>query len=483
MFDIINRLKAALMFRKAEEKPQMPKKFYQDLAQLLKTDANALKLFEDSYNKMVLNTVSENFFEVNAKQAVAQRETKLTETEQNQIVERIVNELLAQTAWYSTDGKTVASGKEVEPLTAKPVEREELLCIPEEMRPQLTGRYMTVDIDAPSYALILNYYMQYARNPNSKQGRDAYNRFRQGLDVLDLDQVTYKIISNNSNSIGHWLPALDLGIANQNFFKIPATTVIQVPITLLQLTHLDWDRLTPMTMAIVDRYCQKAFHLDENKEYFVKTGTFSSKYDFRNAHVKGAKEVRELGEYLLFIHYQALQMAAPTAQPCIYGVSTTNEWVVRDFIQDKENNPCIYKGMPLHTEYRVFVDFDTMKVIGCNPYWDPEVMKKRFSEENDADSPHQKHDYVIYMMHEEKLMQRYHQNVSHVVENIEKMLPDILLDGQWSIDIMQNGDDFYIIDMARATESALLKCVPKNLLKPNKEDWLAKLPSLFEAEV
>lgn len=482
MFDIINRLKATLMFRKAEEKPQMPKKFYQDLAQLLKTDANALKLFEDSYNKMVLNTVSENFFEVNAKQAVAQRETKLTETEQNQIVERIVNELLAQTAWYSTDGKTVASGKEVEPLTAKPVEREELLCIPEEMRPQLTGRYMTVDIDAPSYALILNYYMQYARNPNSKQGRDAYNRFRQGLDVLDLDQVTYKIISNNSNSIGHWLPALDLGIANQSFFKIPATTVIQVPITLLQLTHLDWDRLTPMTMAIVDRYCQKAFHLDENKEYFIKTGTFSSKYDFRNAHVKGAKEVRELGEYLLFIHYQALQMAAPTARPCIYGVSTTNEWVVRDFIQDKEDNPCIYKGMPLHTEYRVFVDFDMMKVIGCNPYWDPEVMKKRFSEESDADSPHQKHDYVIYMMHEEKLMQRYHQNVGRVIENIEKMLPDILLDGQWSIDVMQNGDDFYIIDMARAAESALLKCVPQNLLKPNKEDWLAKLPGLFEAE-
>ena len=109
-------------------------------------------------------------------------------------------------------------------------------------------------------------------------------------------------------------------------------------------------------------------------------------------------------------------------------------------------------------------------------------MKKRFSEENDADSPHQKHDYVIYMMHEEKLIQRYHQNVDHVVENIEKMLPDILLDGQWSIDVMQNGDDFYIIDMARAAESALLKCVPKNLLKPNKEDWLAKLPSLFEPE-
>lgn len=47
---------------------------------------------------------------------------------------------------------------------------------------------------------------------------------------------------------------------------------------------------------------------------------------------------------------------------------------------------------------------------------------------------------------------------------------------------IEYGDDFYIIDMARAAESALLKCVPKNLLKPNKEDWLAKLPSLFESE-
>ncbi|MBR0283080.1 MAG: RICIN domain-containing protein, partial [Oscillibacter sp.] len=31
--------------------------------------------------------------------------------------------------------------------------------------------------------------------------------------------------------------------------------------------------------------------------------------------------------------------------------------------EDKENNPCIYKGMPLHTEYRVFVDFDTDEVL------------------------------------------------------------------------------------------------------------------------
>lgn len=53
-------------------------------------------------------------------------------------------------------------------------------------------------------------------------------------------------------------------------------------------------------------------------------------------------------------------------QPSIYGAATTNEWVVREFIKDKENNPCIYKGLPLHTEYRVFIDADTKEVLGIN---------------------------------------------------------------------------------------------------------------------
>ena len=37
--------------------------------------------------------------------------------------------------------------------------------------------------------------------------------------------------------------------------------------------------------------------------------------------------------------------------------------------------------------------------------------------------------------------------------------------GQWSIDIMQNGSDYWLIDMARASESALSECVPKEKLK------------------
>ena len=36
---------------------------------------------------------------------------------------------------------------------------------------------------------------------------------------------------------------------------------------------------------------------------------------------------------------------------------------------------------------------------------------------------------------------------------------------------MQNGNDFYLIDMAPAAESALNHCVPKGKLKKLEEDY------------
>lgn len=79
-------------------------------------------------------------------------------------------------------------------------------------------------------------------------------------------------------------------------------------------------------------------------------------------------------------------------------------------------------------------------------------------------------------MYEDTLMARYKENADKVKKHIEEMLPYFLLEGQWSIDVMQNGDDFYIIDMALATNSALVECVPKNLLKPAKENWIPGKP-------
>ena len=450
-----------------------------DLADVLKADKTALEQFEQAYKKNVLSQDPDEFFDTNSRQASEQLRMSYSgeageQTEE--LKQRIVNELLAQTSAYVFDGhagKTLA--KKALPADVPEVTKEEIAVLPQSERPQLTGSLMPVDIHEPSYPHLLYFYQRAQTAKSEKERRDAYNRFRQGLDILDLDEVTYQVLGTNKNSMGYWLPALVEACKGQNTFKIPATTVVKVPLPLLQLTRKEYRELTKLTLDIVDEWAYQAFHLNENKDYFIKTGTYSSKFDFRNARVKGPKEVRELGEYLLYIHFQALQMAGPLSHPCIYGVSTTNEWVVREYIEDKENNPTIYKGLPLHTEFRVFVDCDNDTIIGKMPYWEPETMKKRFGHSPDANSPHQMHDYVVYKAHEDVLMKRYEENLERVLRGIEEILPSLDLQGQWSIDVMLNGEGLWIIDMALAEQSAFYDCVPYKLRNPSVENWIPSI--------
>lgn len=387
-----------------------------DIVSMLHTSPKALEAFEKAYSTQVLNRTSDNFFKVNSRQA-----QKLSKSSQFSIIDkenealpgksdmtlailidRIVSELVAETSVLHYDGNTLKTElSSINPVAIEnPVTLNDVLSVIPALQPQLTGTLMKADIPGESYKILLWHYKRYLdlldkEKINSSYGtqkakRDAYNQFRQGLDILDLDPITYAIIGTNPNSMGYWFPTLVDACSDQDFFKIPRTRVAKVPLPMLQLTRQDYVMLTPTTLKIVNDWAYQAFQLDKSKEYFIKTGTYSSKFDFRNAYVHSAKEVKGLGEYLLYIHHQALQMASPLCHPCIYGVSTTNEWVVREFVPDKENNPCIYKGLPLHTEYRVFLDCDTDKIIGISPYWEPETMKKRFGNSPDSDEPDNK---------------------------------------------------------------------------------------------
>lgn len=443
--------------------PDLFKKKYskEEIAKLLNTSPNLLKEFESFYQNISEEErrQDDNFFALNSRDF---RNTINPEQEDyivdDALIDRIVNELLIQ------------PNKLLEDESMNLVTKEELNNIPLEHRPQLTGTMYKKDIKNDSYSALISMYMQWKKTGNPY----CYHSFRQGLDVLDLDPITYNIIDQNPNSMGYWFPALKQAVENQDFFKVPETKIIKVPLPILQLTRLDYFSLNQATFDIVNKWCYKAFELDENKTYFIKTGTYSSKFDFRNAKVTSPQEVREIGQYLLFIHHQALCMAhydlSGRKQPVIYGVSTTVEWVVREYIEDIENNPCIYHGMPLHTEYRLFVDFDKQKVLGNVMYWDADAMKRRFSEMEDSDKADMKHDYIIYTMHENKLIDRFNQNKDKVTKYMENMLPYFNLRGQWSVDVMQNGEDFWIIDMALADESALKEKV-KGIEKANV-NWL-----------
>ena len=42
------------------------------------------------------------------------------------------------------------------------------------------------------------------------------------------------------------------------------------------------------------------------------------------------------------------------------------------------------------------------------------------------------------------------------------------LSGQWSVDVMKDGDNYYIIDLALMNQSALIDLLPKYPYIPNK---------------
>lgn len=452
----------------------------ESIANLLSTNPDALEAFEKAYAYYALENeeISDNLFEVNSRQAATFNKNKETSEDKDleDIKTRIVNELLNECAVWNFDGEKSSTKNGLGSKIDNPVTNEEIKKLPEHLRPQLTGTLMKIDIPEPSYITILENYQKYLKEKNPKQKEMFYTMFRVGLDTLDLDEITRRIIAMNKISMGYWLPRIIEPTLQSGEIKIPKTSILKVPTTMLQLTRCEYQELTRTTLDIVDEVCRQAFDLDENQDYFIKTGTYSSKFDFRNAHVSEPKEVKEIGEYLLFIHYQALCMAHFLSQPPIYGVSTTDEWVVREYIKDVENNPCIYKGMPLHTEYRVFVDFDTKKVIGIHPYWDPLVMKQRFGHQQDANSPHNIHDYTIYTMCEATLMKRYEDNKDKVIKYVEDIISKSNdMNGQWSIDIMQNGKDLWLIDMAIAENSAYYDCIPKQLRKKQEEIWLPTL--------
>ena len=463
-----------------------------ELAKLLKTSPETLEKFDAAYKNYVITNdeTTNNLFEISAKNA-AENERAKWETFDirtlDPLVNRIVDELIAQTPVYHYERGGQASNLLPVPNGKALVTCEEVNSLPEKMRPQLTGHLMHIDIGGqPSYIELLDLYIRSRKESNPERARGFYHRFRQGLDILDLDGVVYEMLGMNPNSIGNWLPKIAPAVDKFGFFKIPTTTVIKVPMTLLQLTRCEYTDINATTHKIICEYAQKVFNLDLEKDYFIKTGTFSSKFDFRNAKVTGVEEVKTLGDYLVFIQYQANRMASfdlsGRNQPVIYGVSTTNEWCVREFIEDKDDAPEIYNGLKLHTEYRVFADFDTKTVLGVHNYWDPNKIKPHFDKEALNGNVKAVHDRVTYEVAEEKLCARYEANKDMISARVQEFMGSVKgLSGQWSIDIMQNGDEFWLIDMALAENSAYYsEAVPKELRNPSEENWIPMLDGKLE---
>lgn len=448
-------------------------------AAMLRTTPGLLREFERSYHANVLDRKNAPTGPLgpDAKTVVESRSGHGLSDEALALDARIVRELLSGTGVIRFDGERLTTIPALAPVPEKYVTESDVNALQTGERPQLAGELIHRQIDAVNYPLLLDMWRR-ATDPkrSARQRREAYGMFRTGLDLLDLDPVMYRMLDLNPAGMGHWLPALAKANEGKTFFRIPKTTIAKVPMTLLQLSRVDYESLTAATLDVVDRWAQAAFSLNPDGEYFIKTGTFSSKYDYRNAHVTGPHEVAQIGEYLLYIQSQAVGMAGPLNEPAMYGVSTTNEFVVREYVPDRLGLPTIYMGLPLRCEYRCFIDCDTDELLGIHPYWDPEVMNKRFRDAPDASNPHMRHDAVTYAMREPSLMREYGESKDLVAAHVRELLPGLGLAGQWSLDIMRDGDDCWLIDMAPAERSTYYEqAVPKGKRRPMMENWMPEL--------
>lgn len=208
------------VFGKKAKKVMMTK---EEIAEFIKTNPEALRSFEESYTKHVKNKVSNNFFAVNAKQAVSEKcflsDFAAENVHLDALVQRIVAELLDSAAVYVWDGADdhVQTFDSL-PENYVPVSNEDLKSVPEGYRPELTGYLYKRDIGEAASGMLLSVYKDFLLCKDPKKKMQLYGMFRQGLDIQDLDPITYKIIDRNRNSMGYWLPPLVQAVKQQDFF-------------------------------------------------------------------------------------------------------------------------------------------------------------------------------------------------------------------------------------------------------------------------
>ena len=243
------------------------------VAELLGTTPEALAAFEASYQANILDARVDtgSLFDTSAKQAAAMLPQEDVSEAARKLNDRIIVELLEQTPVMTYDGDSLTVGKAPLPASeetalAAPVTLAEIKQVPESIRPQLSGSLMKKDIGEGSSSVLLFTYKNWLEAKDPKKKQMFYHMFRQGLDILDLDPITYEMLSMNPNSMGHWLPSLIDGIQKQNFFKVPKTKVIKVPLTLLQLSRMEYSDLTSGTKDILEGYSSRRFNFSKPRK-------------------------------------------------------------------------------------------------------------------------------------------------------------------------------------------------------------------------
>lgn len=241
--------------------------------------------------------------------------------------------------------------------------------------------------------------------------------------------------SNELNNFSYWYPkVVNCGI------PMPKSLIFKVPKELEAKFFLENDD----DYECIDKWIKKEIIpvLTKSQMYllFVKNATFSGKFNAQNCMTSPST----LTDAITSINYDAL---------CL-GAGGTSEIIVRERIMhNKKKTPCIYNGLPLRSEFRVFYDFTKKKVIFTENYWRYDYVFPRLYDITDQ---------IIFEHEKARLEQEFEKRKKEVEALVANAMKDnIFFEGPWSIDIMLENDTYYLIDMAIAESSAYFENRPK----------------------
>lgn len=271
--------------------------------------------------------------------------------------------------------------------------------------------------------------------------KDYFDKIKLSMANIDWDELakeSYMQDRHYPENWSNWYPHI------LNFGKFKTVAIISNQILTLDETkvfeeehidEVDFNKIAEILKPTLDK-------MEPHKVYSLKNGCFSDKFNFELSLV--TKDT--LAEKLWKLNYDSH----------LYDTGGFTEIVVRDLIPNtiSEDNLCIYNGMPLKEEIRVFYDMNTKNIKYLVDYWDYEYCVENIRNKTDK---------VIFDYFHNKIGNRpdnhydeLYKIISRIEQDINTLEFDSELDGIWSIDFLYNkyDDNIYLIDMARGFRSA-----------------------------
>lgn len=241
------------------------------------------------------------------------------------------------------------------------------------------------------------------------------------------------------NNFSFWFPKVEhCGI------RVPKSVIFKTPEDIISHFYMedsknDLRAIRGWVDAVVEPGVREA---GLSGAIFVKNGTFSNKFEAEACFCS----TENLAYSIASINYQALCVDA----------GGLDELVVRARIpHDRRKTPCIYGGLPLRPEFRVFYDFDIRTVLFSVNYWDYNYVFPHLYDATDK---------IVFQHERPRLEYEFKANKQHAEDLIRNRMAGVSgLEGPWSADLLQDDyGQFWLIDMAVAERSAYWEFRPGN---------------------